>query len=325
VEKLQLYHNDTGGERGTVSPLHFDTAEFDEAETRNLCTELLSGIVGNVVFADMSELKGLRGMLCQVDDLSVMTCFFPPNSLHITGEGRQGCARVLMLRSMEGSLAVEQDGQRVEAQSGDFLFLSGERPFAWSLPEGGRVDCGGLPMHSFAMPPEAIDRLLLRIIPKSFPPLQLLVTYGAYLLMRGPHSLKEAEMANVHFNEILPLVIAYLDRQQAPALTSGRLSPVKDYIDANLADSDLDVSSVAAVLGVTPRYVQKLFQQEGTTFSRYLLDRRLTAAKKRLLQNNGAKPISAIAYDVGFGDLSYFNRTFRKRYGTAPSSIGKSQ
>jgi len=31
--------------------------------------------------------------------------------------------------------------------------------------------------------------------------------------------------------------------------------------------------------------------------------------------------ISSIAYDVGFGDLSYFNRAFRRRYDATPSDI----
>ena len=31
------------------------------------------------------------------------------------------------------------------------------------------------------------------------------------------------------------------------------------------------------------------------------------------------RPINAIAYENGFGDLSYFNRTFRQRYGMTPS------
>jgi AraC-like DNA-binding protein len=34
-----------------------------------------------------------------------------------------------------------------------------------------------------------------------------------------------------------------------------------------------------------------------------------------------ARSISLIAYDVGFGDLSYFNRVFRRRYGVTPSDI----
>jgi AraC-like DNA-binding protein len=31
--------------------------------------------------------------------------------------------------------------------------------------------------------------------------------------------------------------------------------------------------------------------------------------------------IGEIAYDVGFGDLSYFNRAFRRRYGVTPSEV----
>ena len=31
--------------------------------------------------------------------------------------------------------------------------------------------------------------------------------------------------------------------------------------------------------------------------------------------------ISAVAYDTGFGDVSYFNRVFRRHYGAAPSDI----
>jgi AraC-like DNA-binding protein len=31
--------------------------------------------------------------------------------------------------------------------------------------------------------------------------------------------------------------------------------------------------------------------------------------------------ISAIAYDAGFGDVSYFNRTFRRPYGVTPSEV----
>ena len=33
------------------------------------------------------------------------------------------------------------------------------------------------------------------------------------------------------------------------------------------------------------------------------------------------RPVSSIAYDVGFGDLSYFNRCFRRAYGATPSNV----
>ena len=34
-----------------------------------------------------------------------------------------------------------------------------------------------------------------------------------------------------------------------------------------------------------------------------------------------SQPVTDIAFDVGFGDLSYFNRTFRRRYGMTPSDL----
>jgi AraC-like DNA-binding protein len=323
LEKLQLYHRDEATVPGAVEPLHFDTEGFDDdTDRRGLCAELLPSIVGDVRIGDVAHtLRGLRGVLCRLPGLKVMTCFFPAVPLGIAGCGEPSSSRILMLRSMEGPLVVVQDGQRVEATSGDFLFVSGERPFQWALPEGGRLDCGSLQADSFGLPMTRLAGLMLRPIPKTFPPLQLLVTYGAYLLMRGPHSSKEAEIANVHFNEILPLVVAYLEEPKAAGEAQRRLSPVKTYIEDNLGNSELDVGAVAGVIEVTPRYVQKLFQQEGTTFSRYLLERRLLTAKKRLTNRHDSRAISTIAYEVGFGDLSYFNRTFRKRFGMPPSQI----
>jgi AraC-like DNA-binding protein len=38
----------------------------------------------------------------------------------------------------------------------------------------------------------------------------------------------------------------------------------------------------------------------------------------------GGYSISSVAYDVGFGDLSYFNRALRRRYGATPSEIRQS-
>ena len=53
---------------------------------------------------------------------------------------------------------------------------------------------------------------------------------------------------------------------------------------------------------------------------RFVLDRRLALAYRTLRQPRSAtRTISSIAYDTGFGDLSYFNRTFRRRYGITPS------
>jgi AraC-like DNA-binding protein len=89
-----------------------------------------------------------------------------------------------------------------------------------------------------------------------------------------------------------------------------------------VSDGELSVAEVAQRQRVTPRYVHKLFENEGLTFSSFVLGQRLARARRMLSDPRLAdRNISAIAFAVGFGDLSYFNRTFRRQYGVTPSEI----
>ena len=57
-------------------------------------------------------------------------------------------------------------------------------------------------------------------------------------------------------------------------------------------------------------------------FTDLVLDERLARAHRMLSDSRTSELfISAIAYEAGFGDLSYFNRTFRRRYGASPSEV----
>ena len=103
---------------------------------------------------------------------------------------------------------------------------------------------------------------------------------------------------------------------------AGRLAAIKADIEARLERRDLGIEMIATLHGVSARAVQKLFESEGRTFSDYVLERRLDRAWHRLVTAEGAGlTISAVAYEVGFGDLSYFNRSFRKRFGRQPSQV----
>ena len=105
-------------------------------------------------------------------------------------------------------------------------------------------------------------------------------------------------------------------------LRAARLSAVKADIANRLSNEGLTVADVASRQGVTPRYVQMLFEMEGTTFSQFLLGQRLLRAHRLLNDRPRAdRTISAIAFEVGFNDLSYFNRTFRRRFAGSPSDV----
>jgi AraC-like DNA-binding protein len=58
------------------------------------------------------------------------------------------------------------------------------------------------------------------------------------------------------------------------------------------------------------------------SFTDHVLAQRLAFAHRLLsAPHRRSMKISAIAFDAGFGDLSYFNRTFRRRYGVSPSDV----
>jgi AraC-like DNA-binding protein len=88
-------------------------------------------------------------------------------------------------------------------------------------------------------------------------------------------------------------------------------------VDARLRDSGFTSATLAEGLDVSARYLQRVFAEAGTTPARYLLARRLDAAAERLRYGGRHASITAIALECGFNDLSYFSRTFRRRFGVS--------
>jgi AraC-like DNA-binding protein len=105
-------------------------------------------------------------------------------------------------------------------------------------------------------------------------------------------------------------------------MAAARLRAAKIYTIENISSREISVGGVALHLGVTQRYLQRLFELDGTTFSAFLLGQRLARAHRMLCEPQSVqRPVSTIAYDAGFGDLSYFNRCFRRLYGATPKDI----
>jgi len=165
----------------------------------------------------------------------------------------------------------------------------------------------------------------LRLVPSRTAALQLLTRYlGSVLDGPAPSSAPLADAIVTHLTDLIELSVGAPGAGSLPArdpsVRAARLNAIKADVDRYLTDSSLTVAAVAARHGITPRYLHKLFEDEATTYSRFVLDRRLALAYRWLRHPRFAgRTISSIAYDAGFGDLSYFNRTFRRRYSITPS------
>jgi AraC-like DNA-binding protein len=163
-------------------------------------------------------------------------------------------------------------------------------------------------------------------IPRTAPGVPLFAGYADLLRKDPPKGDRARQVAASHLHDLVALVLDGFVKGGAArnerSISAARLKLVKRDILDRLHDSGLSIDSVARRQGVTPRYIQRLFEAEGLTFSEFLRDNRLDLAL-RLLSDPDLRDttVSAIAYDAGFHDLSNFNRVFRRRYGVTPSEI----
>jgi AraC-like DNA-binding protein len=89
-----------------------------------------------------------------------------------------------------------------------------------------------------------------------------------------------------------------------------------------LAQGLPNVSTLAAQLNLSPRYLSDLLKQETGKTAIELIHIYLINEAKNRLRNDHLR-ISEIAYELGFEDLSYFSRLFKRETGKTPNQFKK--
>lgn len=170
------------------------------------------------------------------------------------------------------------------------------------------------------------DSVVARPVPANAPALKLL---RGYLGIVDEHTVLESEFEHLLTTHVYDLAAMALgttgeiaDIAKRRGLRAARLQAAKSHVLRNIGRHDLSAATVAAQLGVTPRYIHMLFDTEDETFIEFVLSRRLIRVH-RMLSDSRFDPltISAIAFDAGFADLSHFNHSFRRRFGATPSEM----
>lgn len=106
---------------------------------------------------------------------------------------------------------------------------------------------------------------------------------------------------------------ALTDRQQKER---NPMTEIVKYIEQNYP-SDLSLQEVAGKFQVSREYVSRRFKQEyGINFSDYIVSVRIEKAKL-LMQNPGLK-LAQISEMIGFHDVKYFSKVFKKHTGHSP-------
>jgi transcriptional regulator GlxA family with amidase domain len=98
-----------------------------------------------------------------------------------------------------------------------------------------------------------------------------------------------------------------------------RIAELEAWIDGHLNDP-LTIGRLCAVAGVGERCLQKEFHaRRGMSPMRFVAERRLAAARARLLRAGASDDVTSIAVGLGFGHVGRFAQTYRQAYGESPS------
>jgi AraC-like DNA-binding protein len=152
----------------------------------------------------------------------------------------------------------------------------------------------------------------------------LLARYVEEIMDAGAVDDTMLDAAGSHVLDLLTLGLddtASRDRHaHRNGLRATRWALVRRRVRDGLRNPALSLAGIARSEGVSERYVQLLFQEQGTSFTDYVQEQRLELARREL--SNPSKRhllVSEIAKACGFGDLSHFNRSYRRRFGETPS------
>lgn len=90
------------------------------------------------------------------------------------------------------------------------------------------------------------------------------------------------------------------------------LHSIHDYIARNLHDPGLSVRSIAAAHYISPRYLQQIFQKQGTSISQWIRERRMGYVRRDLGDPRLAhRSIAQIASSWGFTNQAHFCKAFK--------------
>lgn len=227
---------------------------------------------------------------------------------------------------LSGSSAVSQRGRDIAIGAGDAVLSMGAENASMRF-SASRFLSLRLPTAAIADRVSDVHDRVARPVRHDNAALRLLTGYVERL--EASRTLETPDLRRLAVTHIHDLVaLALRASTDTGALAAGRavraarLREIKADIEDNLRREDLSVTLLAARHRLPVRYVRRLFEEEESTFTAFVLERRLAHARAILINPRLAhQKVGWVAAEAGFGNLSYFNQTFRRRFGGSPSDI----
>lgn len=237
---------------------------------------------------------------------------------------RSDDTRFYVLSQTAGRARIMQDGRTVELSSGGWTLVDTRRPYAFDFPGDFAQLVMAIPRGQAPTLERCAARLTAVDLCTALPLGPLVATTLRHLTLNTPGLGVQAR--DLLAESLVGLVCAAVTDACGDAGASDsamlQLERVRAYVLERLRDPELSVCRVASDLGLSIRYVHKLFEREGTSLCRFVREQRLQGCRRDLLsERRRGQSVTEIAFSWGFNNLSHFSALFKRRFGVAPREL----
>lgn len=302
--------------------VHFSTRDTPPELRKELVDQLYNGHVRTVIDFPSDEPVHVEMRLRGIGDVHVAFAKTTPVTL-VTPPDEDD----LVYISIAGGHGVhDATGDDVIIKPGDINVMRRDRKTVTKIAEPSSCLSIAIPRPLIADRLGCIDSMM-RTRSLDDPAADLLSTYAMSLLHHGA-AIAEDQQA-LFANHIVDLAVLLLggtrestEQAHRGGARAARRQAIKADIDKHLCDPVLSLEWLARRHRVSVSYVRALFYAEGTSFTDYVMAARLDRVEALLCnpQHEG-RTITSLALMAGFGDISWFNQVFRRRFQTTPSDV----
>lgn len=220
-----------------------------------------------------------------------------------------------------------QNGHEVEVRHGQASGLMAEEASTFASRSFGTFQTFCVTRATIEPLVVDLDAALMRPMPTRSGAFRHLLGYVEFLKAHWRTLDRSAtQLASRHLCDLLALALGAgrdaTEQIRGRGLRAAQLASIKHFVSKQSKDCGLNIGTVAARFNLTPRSVQRLFETDGTTFTKFVLHQRLAHARRMLSDARySGFSITTVAFTCGFSDISYFNRCFRRRFGATPGEM----
>jgi hypothetical protein len=271
--------------------VRFSTADLPEQHRTSIWREQYGRIALRIDATPAEDTPLDVTLLCRAfPGLQLMAAQTSPIRIARTGafldDGNDDLALVI---NRSGAAAAAARGRELSLGDGDAVLMSAGDASTFNRYSRGASLTLRTPRSVLTSMVADVDDTVMNLIPCRSEALHLLTSYAAMLFDESLLITPELQRTvTTHLHDLLALALgatrdaAEIARNRG--IRAARLRSIKSFVIENSSRRDLSIGVVAAHFGVTPRYMQKLFEDEATTFSTFLLQQRLARAHRMLTQ-----------------------------------------